>query len=190
VIDLDDPYALLFAAVDELTRAGLEHAVYGGLALAVYGEPRETKDADLAVANLSIEAVRLALEQIGATVVVAFTNTQFGGLLISRLTLLGGGKLNMVDLVKPRSERYASLALSRTLRGELEGHDIRVMAPEDFVLFKVLSTREKDVEDARSVLASVGDELDRQLIEAEVALLAAEIPSHDISGRWHRVTAT
>lgn len=189
MIDLDDPYAVLFAAVDELTRAGLEHAVYGGLALAVYGEPRETKDADLAVANVSIEAVKSALERIGATVVVAFTDTVFGGLHISRVTLLGGSKLNMVDLVKPSSARYAALALGRTLRGELEGHELSVMAPEDFVLFKILSTREKDVEDARSVLQSVGDDLDRELIEAEVELLVAEIPTHDIRGRWLRVVA-
>ncbi len=47
-IDLNDPVAVLLAAFQALERAGVEAAAYGGLALAVYGEPRETKDADLA----------------------------------------------------------------------------------------------------------------------------------------------
>ena len=41
-IDLNDPVAVLVAASQALERANLEAAAYGGLALAVYGEPRET----------------------------------------------------------------------------------------------------------------------------------------------------
>ncbi|HUH00633.1 MAG TPA: hypothetical protein VML75_01485 [Kofleriaceae bacterium] len=48
-VDLNDPIAVLLAAVEALRAAGLDGAVYGGLALAVYGEPRETRDADLVV---------------------------------------------------------------------------------------------------------------------------------------------
>ena len=51
-IDLNDPVAVLPAALQALERAGIEAAAYGGFALAVYGEPRETKDADLAVADV------------------------------------------------------------------------------------------------------------------------------------------
>jgi len=135
VIDLDDPIALLLATVTELTKAGLEHAVYGGLALAMYGEPRETKDADVAVAHVSLAAAQAALSRIGATVVPAFDSVPFGGLRISQLSL-GAGKLNTVDLVTPTSPGYAA----RVLRGRLEGQELRVVSPEDFVVLKILST--------------------------------------------------
>jgi hypothetical protein len=182
-IDLVDPVALLFAAVDALTAAGLDHAVFGGLALAIYGEPRETKDADLAVANLSLDAARQALLTIGVTVVPAFADVQFGGLRLSRLTLLEGAKLNTVDFITPVSLRYSTVPLERAVRVPFEGRDIRVVAPEDFIVLKCLATRERDIGDAGNVLAALGDRLDLALIEAEVEQLAHEIPTHDVRGR-------
>jgi hypothetical protein len=51
-IDLDDPIALMLAAAAAaLERSGAESAVYGRLALGMYGEPRETRDADFAVTS-------------------------------------------------------------------------------------------------------------------------------------------
>ena len=64
-IDLNDPVAVLVAASQALERANLEAAAYGGLALAVYGEPRETKDADLAVAGVSGAQGEAALRTAG-----------------------------------------------------------------------------------------------------------------------------
>jgi hypothetical protein len=51
----------------------------------------------------------------------------------------------------------------------------------------VLSTRELDLDDARSVLASLGAEIDRGLIGSEIATLERETPDHPISERWRRV---
>jgi hypothetical protein len=43
-LDLDDPSAVALAVAGAFSAAGLEAALYGGLALAVYGEcPRATK---------------------------------------------------------------------------------------------------------------------------------------------------
>ena len=95
-IDLNDPVAVLLAALQALERAGVEAAAYGGLALAVYGEPRETKDADLAVAGVSAAQCEAALRAAGFDVILAFDRMRFGGQLVSRLTLIGGsaGSLN------------------------------------------------------------------------------------------------
>ncbi len=190
MIDLDDPIALLLATVTELTKAGLEHAVYGGLALAMYGEPRETKDADVAVAHVSLAAAQAALSRIGATVVPAFDSVPFGGLRISRLSLLGAGKLNTVDLVTPTSPGYAARVQARVLRGRLEGQELRVVSPEDFVVLKILSTREHDLQDARSVMMSLGTKLDRAVIIDEIRALAAELPAHDVVARAAAVGLT
>jgi hypothetical protein len=186
-LDLDDPSAVVVAAVRALDTAGIDALVYGGMALATYGEPRETKDADLAVFGVSASAGRVALEAIGVSVVLAFDSTRFGGLSISRLSLLGGGKLNMVDLVTPRSQRYASALMQRPIRGTLDGQPLRIVAPEDFVLLKVLSTRERDLEDARTVLAALAGRLDDELIEREANGLASEIADHDVLGRYRAI---
>ena len=52
-LDLDDPTAVVLAAVAAFDRAKIDVLVYGGMALAIFGEPRETRDADLAVAGVT-----------------------------------------------------------------------------------------------------------------------------------------
>ncbi len=187
-IDLNDPVAVLLAALQALDRVGIDAAAYGGLALAAYGEPRETKDADLAVAGIGGAQAEAALRAAGLDVVLAFDQVRFGGQLVSRLTLVGGtaGSLNTADLVEPRSSRYARQVLARSLTGLLRTHRIRVVSPEDFVVLKILATRERDLEDAATVLSSLATHIDMELIERELTELATEIPDHDVKGRWQR----
>jgi hypothetical protein len=97
-IDLDDPIALMLVAAAALEQSGAECAAYGGLALGMYGEPRETRDADFAVTSVDIERARLALADLGVDVVIAFSNVRFGGCDVSRLSLVGGSHVNTVDL--------------------------------------------------------------------------------------------
>jgi hypothetical protein len=184
--DLNDPIAVLVAVADAFERAGIESAAYGGLALAVYGEARETRDADLAVVSAGVDRSAEALRDVGFNVRPAFDRVRFGGQLVSRLTLVGGaaGSLNTADLVEPRSPRYARNVISRALTGPLRDRPVRVVSPEDFVMLKVLASRDRDLEDAANVLLALSTRLDLALIERELAALAAEITDHDIVGRW------
>jgi hypothetical protein len=191
-LDLDDPTAVALTIFRALSDRRIEAALYGGLALAAYGEPRETRDADFAVVALSGAAAADALTAVGVRPVVALDRARFGGLLISRITLTeGGGRagLNVVDLIEPRSARFAAGALERAVTGALRGVPIRVLSPEDFVLFKLLSTRDRDLEDAGTVLRAADLSLDRSFIDAEAVRLAAEIPDHDVIGRLARLNA-
>src|SRR5262249_39666225 len=108
----------------------------------------------------------------------------------SRVTLLGNEAMpsvNMVDLVEPRSNRYAKSALDQAIAASLRGVAVRVLAPEDFVLFKALSTRERDIEDAAAVVRALGSGLNLGAIESEAKQLATEIQGHDVVGRLRRV---
>jgi hypothetical protein len=189
-LDLDDPIAVSLAVYKAFRTAEVDVALYGGLALAAYGEPRETKDADFAVAGQDGAAGAARLAQAGLTTILAFNRVRFGGTLLSRITLVEGGGavgLNTVDLVEPRSSRFARAALDRAVEGVLRGEPIRVLSPEDFVLFKVLSTRERDLEDAATVVRALGPDLDRAFIEQEARALAVEILDHDVTRRLARV---
>ena len=189
-LDLDDPTAVALAIFRALSNRRVEAALYGGLALAAYGEARETRDADFAVAGLTGAVGVAALSDLGVHPTLAMDREPFGGLLISRITLVeGGGRsgLNTVDLVEPRSAEFAVRALARAIVGTLRGSEIRVLSPEDFVLFKLLSTRDRDLEDAATVLRAPDLPLDRALIEAEVRALAADVPGHDLAARLARM---
>lgn len=184
-MDLKDPTTAALLAADALEKAKLRHALYGGLLLAAYGEPRETRDVDLAVVDLGTKEARDALANAGIDSEVSFEETRFGGLLVARLMLLGGERtlgLNTVDLVRPRSPRYAEAALGRAISAPLRDRTVRVLTPEDFILFKLLSTRDRDLDDAVSVKRR-GEALDEDLIRREVAAIASEIPDFDVRRR-------
>ena len=185
-LDLDDPTSVVLAAVAAFDAAGTQVLVYGGMALAMFGEPRETRDADL-VSAVSAEVGHAALSATGVMTVITFAKVRFGGLTISRLTLLGDGKLNVVDLIAPRSERYRMGLMERRMTGNLDGQELGVVSPEDFILLKVLSTRDRDIEDARTVVTALSGRLDLAAMNCEAAQLVAEIPDHDIAARYARV---
>jgi hypothetical protein len=75
--------------------------------------------------------------------------------------------------------------MGRTLRGSLRGQDLRVVSPEDFVILKILAARERDLEDARSVIHLQRGRIDAVLVEHEVVQLAG----HDVRGRFDAVVA-
>ena len=94
--------------------------------------------------------------------------------------------MNTADLVEPRSSRYAHEVLARSLTGSLRHQPVRVVSPEDFVVMKILATRERDLEDAVTVVRSLTNDIDMNLIERELEALAIEISDHDVMGRWQR----
>ncbi|MGH7566900.1 MAG: hypothetical protein ACREK2_08730 [Gemmatimonadota bacterium] len=171
-------------------RVGAEYALYGGLLLAAYGEPRETRDVDLAVAALGADRMRKSLAELGYPVAPNFEGVVFGGLLVDRITLLGSEDdvgLNTIDLIRPRSPRLAREALERAPSAPLRGRNVRVLSPEDFILFKILSTRDRDLTDAVSVIQRSGGQLDLDWIEREAALLATELPNLGVQERYAKL---
>jgi nucleotidyltransferase DUF2204 len=155
----------------------------------MYGEPRETRDADFAVTGVDLQRARLALAELGVEVVIAFSNIRFGGCDVSRLSLVGGSQVNTVDMVTPRSRRFAENIFRRAVTGSMRGREIRATSPEDFVILKVLATPERDLEDARSVIETQRKRLDHLLIGAEIQRLIDEIPDYDIRERFTRLSA-
>lgn len=189
-MDLSDPTNTALLCADALDGAGIGYAFYGGLVLAAYGDPRETHDVDIAVADLTAEAARAALEAKGIECLVPFEAMTHGGLQLGRVTILGGEQhlgLNMLDLVRPRSPRYAAAVLRRAVDGDFRGRVVRLVAPEDYVIIKALASRDRDLDDAASVLRRSGDVLDFGFLDREVGLLAAEIPDWDVRARWSAI---
>ncbi|MBI5514061.1 MAG: hypothetical protein HY909_09860 [Deltaproteobacteria bacterium] len=186
-MDLDDPIAVALLAAEALESQGIPHALYGGLLLAAYGDARETRDADLAVLEPDVTALERALRAKGIDTARAFERVVFGGLVLSRLTVLGAtgdSGLNTIDLVAPRSASFARAVLGRVLRAPLRDRTVCVVTPEDFVLLKLLSTRDKDLDDAASVMARSGDVIDRDELEREVATLDSALPEAGVARRW------
>lgn len=193
-MNIEDPNELVIETATLLNKGKIPYALYGGLALAVYGVPRETRDVDH---FLTKEYLALAKESIlkkFPSSQVSLENDSFGGLYLTRMTVFQSAKkksgevsLNTIDLVSPMDDGYAQRALMRSVEGPLRGKKIKIVSPEDFIIFKILSTREKDIEDAVNVLKELKKKIDYQLIEKEIAILEKSIPNHNIKDRWNKV---
>jgi hypothetical protein len=138
------------------------------------------------VVELSVRDASRALRGAGVETQASFEDVTFGGLLVSRLAVLGSGAftgLNTIALVRPRSSRYAAAAVARAVKAPLRGRDVAVLTPEDFILFKALSTRDRDLDDAASALRRSGDMVDVAAVEKEARTLAAEITGSGVLAR-------
>jgi hypothetical protein len=191
-VDLSDPTTAALIVVEAFERASVSHALYGGLLLAAYGEPRETRDADVAVLQLSAADAATALRAMGVTTSIVFKDLRMGGVDVSRLTLLdapGHAGLNTLGLVRPRSAWFGAAMMSRVVRAPLRGRPVPVLTPEDFVVMKTMSARDRDLDDAASVLRRTGSTLDGGAIERDVARLAEDHPELALVARYRAVVA-
>jgi hypothetical protein len=141
-----------------LQGADIPSVVIGGVAVALWGEPRVTRDVDLKVQLGREEAERL----------LALLSPDYTPLLPDpRLTLREQAMLFVQDSTGTRLDLLLAdtpcdvQAIQRGQPVEAEpGATIRVRSPEDLVVYKLVSTRLRDHEDARSVVRRQGDKLD------------------------------
>jgi lipoate synthase len=68
IMDLVLELAQLTKALDE---AGLDYALCGGLALAVYARPRATLDIDLMIEPDTLDRIKQTVEPLGFTIVAS-----------------------------------------------------------------------------------------------------------------------
>ena len=135
----------------------------GGLAVAVWGEPRLTRDVDFKVGATRAGIDRL-LEVLGPGCVpaspeaVSFAH-QTGVLFLQ------APEQTRIDLLLAEAG-FDHLALSRGVLVEVaQGVSARLCSPEDLVIYKLLSTRPRDREDALSVVRRQADKLDDAYVE-------------------------
>jgi hypothetical protein len=146
-----------------LRQAGIDSMVVGGLAIAAWGEPRATKDADLKVllqreqakqllSVLTPEYELLSDEPEKMLLQLGFVFTRHpSGVRIDLLLAETG-----FDLQAMKRRRQIE---------PLPGISLTVCSPEDLIIYKMISTRARDQEDARGVIRLQAENLDHDYVE-------------------------
>ncbi len=93
-----DLYAELRAVLTAMDQAGIEYALAGGLAVAVWGAPRATKDIDLLVRPADVDAAVSAIGERGFTLPAA-PMTFRDGMRLQRVSKVEGGDILTVDFM-------------------------------------------------------------------------------------------
>jgi len=155
---VENLFESLVALQDRLRWAGIPSAVIGGVAVGIWGEPRVTRDVDVKVLLGRDDAPRLLgviapdYIPLQADPLRALTRT---GILFVRDRLSTRLDLLLSDT------KFDAETIQRARPVELEpGLVARVCSAEDLIIYKLISTRLRDHEDAAGIVRRQGDALD------------------------------
>lgn len=175
----------LAEVTDLLNEIGVPYMVIGGLALAQWEVARATLDVDVSVwaedehLSATVAAVSRRLTPIPSDP-AAF---------VRRLRVLPCQTRDgiRVDIVFAglQAEREA---IGRAVERPFHGRKIRVVSLEDLLFMKLISERERDLDDAKKLLEQHGDRHDRRWLEPRLAEMAALLDRPEILQVYERLT--
>ena len=159
---MDALYSSLTQLEGKLRCAGLSWAVIGGVAVAVWGEPRLTRDVDVKI-SVARDDLQTLLDALGASYqpVHGAPKDTVAAMGIVFVEDGAGTKIDLMlaDLPFDRQmiERARQVQLDPVTRP-------MVCTAEDLIIYKLLSSRPRDYDDAASVVRRQGARLDRRYI--------------------------
>ena len=141
----------------KLDQVGIDYALCGGLALAVYARPRATLDIDIMVDSGSLSKTKQAVEELGFAFSAVPMEFHGGAVQMHRLTKIDkdSGEHLILDLliVTPETQK----AWDSRLTVEWEGGPLKVVSPQGLILLKSLRKSGQDKDDIE-YLRSITDE--------------------------------
>ncbi len=143
-----DIFRELMALVADLESEGVPYGLVGGLALAVHGAPRATKDIDLLVPPADVDRLLAVARRRGFTL-EAFPMIFSDGVEVRRVTRIVGEESLTLDLllVNPTLQpAWASVQGFPTDEGNL-----RVVSRDALIRMKVAAGRPRDLADVESL---------------------------------------
>lgn len=173
------------AIVGVLESEHIDYAIVGGIANAVWGEPRATIDVDV---TISVEPARMrnTISAIAAPfrVQVSDPASFVEQTRVLPLDTEEGVRIDVIFALLP----FELEAIRRARRVSIAGRIVSIVTPEDLVLMKIVSDRPRDLADAEAILRRRRQELDRGYLEPRVRELAVALEREDLLDRWERWT--
>lgn len=164
----------------------VEYAIVGGIANAVWGEPRATVDVDVTV-SVENDALPQTVESIAKhfRAPVADTAAFVQQTRVLPLDTDEGVRIDVIFALLP----FEIDAIRRARSVSLGGRTVAVATPEDLILMKIISDRARDLADAEGLVRRRLQTLDRAYLEPRVRELATLLEREEILQRWTRWTS-
>jgi predicted nucleotidyltransferase len=144
---------VLLASLDAAESGPFDYLLYGGLAAGLWGEPRYTEDVDFVLFLPERQAFKF-LRQAAAK---GFAVEE--DLAIQQLQVSGWARLPFGDRKSPwhldltlGDSPFDKSALARKKKVELFERKVWVASPEDLLVYKLVSWRERDVLDVHAIV--------------------------------------
>lgn len=142
-------YDELRAVLAALDRDGVDYALIGGLAVAVWGAPRATKDIDLLIQPTDLERAMQALRSCGFSL-SALPFEFKDGTTMQRVSKVNpSGELMTVDLMLV--DRNLARAWESRARLPLGDSEVVVISRDALIAMKILAARPQDIADIQNL---------------------------------------
>jgi hypothetical protein len=166
-----------------LERNAVPYMIIGGLANAIWGEPRATVDIDATVwvAEDRFDAIVSILQKKFRSRVpdpVSFLRETH----VFPLESEGGVLIDLIFGFLP----FEKEAIDRAVGIQVCGISVRFCTPEDLILHKIISERKRDLDDASGVIIRQLKRLDFSYLEPRIRELAEALERPEILDLWKR----
>ena len=164
-----------------LERAGVPYMVIGGIANLIWGEPRATVDIDVTVL-VPADRVDAFIASVGREyqVLVDDPAAFVRDTRVLPVAARSGVRIDLVFGLLPFEEE----AVRRAASVDAAGRSVRVCTAEDLILMKIISQRQRDLDDARAIVRRRRFELDLEYLEPRIAEMARLLERDDINSLW------
>lgn len=165
---------LLRDVVQTLDDTGIPHMLVGSFASTAHGAPRSTHDIDIVI-DPTPEALGLFVTRISTTELYVSPSAQVALAKRDQFNLVDSSSGWKVDLIIRKDRPFSRSEFARRTRVRTLGVDVYLATAEDTVLAKLewaaSGGSDRQVADASTVLAVVGDDLDQAYLERWAAEL-------------------
>jgi len=171
----------LLSIVNIFNQLRIPYMIIGGLANVVWGESRSTLDIDI-----TIWAKEKEIESIVKRISKEFKLVPKQPLEFIRETRVlpldskAGVRIDLIFGVSP----FEETAIKRAVQIPVAGMPVNFCTPEDLILSKMISDREKDLNDAREIILRQHGKLDLAYLEPCLKELAQGLRKPAIWDRW------
>lgn len=141
----------------KLDQKGIDYALCGGLAIAIYAKPRATLDIDIMVVSDFLSETKAMAQDLGFAMSATPMEFKGGAVKIHRLTKIDkdSGEHLVLDLLIVTPETRKAWDERRII--EWEGGSLKVVSPQGLILLKSLRGSGQDQDDIE-YLRSLEDE--------------------------------
>lgn len=147
----------LHAVAAALARAGVRHAVCGGVAVTIHGATRSTKDIDILIAPADVDRALDALRPIGykfAALPLVFDEGTARERHVQRVSKIDGGEHMVLDFLLERAA-FAGL-LANPVEIVLPEGPLWVVSRDVLLAMKRMAGRHQDLADVEKLEAGDG----------------------------------
>lgn len=168
-----------------LSKHDIPYMVIGGYAVLYHGEARFTEDIDI-VLGVDVDTLDQVLEVINGKFEVRTSNPKDFVTQTNVLPLRekeSGIKVDLIFSFIP----FEREAIRNAETAKIEGEKVQIIKAEDLIIYKLLSGRPKDVEDAKSVFQLNLKDVDTEEIERNISELSQLLGNDLISKKWDKI---